>query len=252
VSTGIPYLDEHWSVTTGCWPEFACWAHCWARGMAKRFAGGDFKPTFHHERLHDPLHWRKPRRIGVSFCGDLFVGGITDEEIAAVFNVMATTPRHQFLVLTKRSMRMVEWYRWVERLRGQVARGGNRMPHLFRPTPWPLGNVWAGVSVSTRADLLRLHHLRHVAARVRWVSAEPLLEDLGEIDLIGIDWLVVGAESTPGARPADIAWVRSLRDQALAAGVAFYHKQGPGDPGEPFHAPRLDGVVHAAMPGVRL
>src|SRR5512143_2231910 len=103
--TAIPYLDENWPIVTGCVPEFPCWKRCWARGMAHRF-GRDFTPTFHPDKLVQPMRWRKPRRVGVAFTGDLFADGITDYDIATVFGAMGGVSRHQYFIITKRAERM--------------------------------------------------------------------------------------------------------------------------------------------------
>jgi protein gp37 len=270
MSTGISYHDETWNPTTGCLPGLPCWCRCWARGMTARFHGGAFAPTFHADRLAKPRHWKKPRHIGVSFMGDLFADGITDEQIAAVFGVMAACPRHTFVVLTKRAARMAAWF---QQRQCEIDAGGLCLeatarfgalaplhPRDFGPD-WPLPNVWLGVSISTQADAdARIPHLLRCPAKVRWVSVEPMIGPV-RLNLFSmgpdymlthelLSWVVCGAESGAGARPMDIAWARHLREQCSEADVAFYYKQGPGDPGKPFALPRLDGVQHVAFPVV--
>lgn len=213
--TKIPYLERLWHPTTGC--GRGC-PGCWAQSLViRRLAGtmkglpsnntggGAFRPTFHADRLADPLRAKKPQVIGVSFLGDLFDPGISSEQIAAVFGVMAAS-RHTFIVLTKQAERMAAWGKWVCRMNRPDdlhLRGGDaaydicqvqasfladddRIPvgHAGR---WPLPNVWLGVSVTNQADAdERLPHLLRTPAAHRWVSVEPMV---GPIDLTRIPLL---------------------------------------------------------------
>jgi protein gp37 len=170
-----------------------------------RYARG-FAVTTHEDLLETPLRWVKPRHVYVSFMGDLFHDEVPDEFIARVFEVMAHSPRHRFHLLTKRPERLV-------RLSPQL--------------PWP-ANVWAGVTVEDAAHQWRADLLRRVPAAVRYLVLEPLLEPLDHLDLDGIGWVILGGESGPGARPLQAEWVRSVRDQCVAAGVPFYFKQWGG------------------------
>jgi protein gp37 len=208
------------------------------------------------ERLADPLRWKRPRRIFVNSMSDLFHEKLEDAQIAAVFGVMAAAPRHTFQVLTKRARRMCEWFEWIAggadtpanicaqhadleltgvghqiwgRARGAVMRGER---------PWPLPNVWIGVSVENQdAADERIPEILETPAAVRFISAEPLLGPLdiatyldpagapcGETNAI-LDWVIVGAESGHGARPCDVRWIRAIRDQCEAAGVPLWLKQ---------------------------
>jgi len=229
------------------------------------------------EHLADPLRWRRPRKVFVNSMSDLFHEKLTNEEIAAVFGVMAAAPRHTFQILTKRAKRMRDWFRWIERdgvsarepllsCELHAARHGVIFPTGTKPALcWPLPNVWLGVSVEDqrRADE-RIPLLLETPAAVRFVSAEPLL---GPVNLErylpclppcgppidhgpALSWVIVGAESGPGARPMQEDWARSIRDQCAAAGVAFHFKQTV-DPvnGKKTHLPVLDGVRHNAFPG---
>ena len=264
--TGIVYLDAVWNVTKGCTPELPCWARCWARGMSvrlkaagvPRYADG-FAPRFNREVLAEPLHMKRPRRIGVSFMGDLFADGITDEQIAAVFGVMAACPQHTFMILTKRPARMRAWFDYVQRPRSAVetpdvvvqavAHGMiegfpvHPVKRSLYARPWPLPNVWLGVSVSTQADVdARLPLLLASPAALRFVSVEPLLapvtlsayylatkmpggrypfptlEEEYRTKLVDlIDLVIVGGESGADARPLHPAWVRALRDECAAS-----------------------------------
>lgn len=137
---------------------------------------------------------------------DLFHDDVPPEFIAQVFEVIRQTPQHTYQVLTKRAQRL-------SRIAGEL--------------DWP-SNLWMGVSVETRRYAFRIDHLRKVPAAVRFVSAEPLLGPLGELDLAGIDWVIAGGESGAGARPMELEWVTELRDRCTAAGVAFFFKQWGG------------------------
>ena len=264
MSSAIPYLDVNWPVTTGCLPDFPCWQRCWARAMDHRFAHvgnvvGTFKPTFHAGRLAQPLHWRKPRRVGVAFTGDLFVDGITDEQIAAVFGVMAACPQHTFYVITKRAERMAAWFArdvdWPAEC-GEAASSalgeGGFTAIAYLPLAWPLPNVVLLVSVSTEPEAEeRIKWLLRCPAAVHGVSAEPLLGpiDFGRLryhltrpGTEGVNWVVAAAESGPRARPLNLDWVRKIRDDCAENGCAFSFKNQTG-------YPPLDGVVHNALPG---
>ncbi len=267
---------------------------------------------FFPERLAMPLRWKRPRRIFVSSQSDLFHDDLTNEQIAAVFGVMAAAPHHTFQVLTKRARRMREWFEWAAGEFADRQRDIACAPHTFRsmlsaafellgrPSKqaldaawhahdadlWPLPNVWLGVSTENQAAAdERIPELLRTPAAVRWISAEPLLgplkcRSLDVEHLPRLSWIVAGCESGPGARPCDVAWLRSLRDQCAAAGVAFFLKQavlsnrgihcedqhhdhddgcptcqaitpGPGShrkAGGVIGLPYLDGVQHAEMP----
>ena len=214
----------------------------------------------HPERLEIPLRWRKPRRVFVNSMSDLFHEQVPDEFIAAIFGTMAAAPQHTFQVLTKRPKRMIEWFQWVveqdhdsgydsgdtipgrlaccwEALRHEVLHhpdgdsGPIHMKYAADPNgPWPLPNVHLGVSVENQETVdKRIPLLLETPAAVRFVSAEPLL---GLIDLsphikagAGIDQVIVGGESGPGARPMHPQWARSIRDQCIEMDVAFFFKQ---------------------------
>jgi protein gp37 len=175
--------------------------------------------------LGKPLHWRRPRRIFLNSISDTFHESVKDEWIDRIFAVMALCPQHTFLCLTKRAERM---QRWATRTSGNhCVEALNIGTGHVRSGSWidPLENAWFGVSVENQAALERVEHLRRTPAAVRFISAEPLLEDLGRINLDGISLVIVGGESGPGARPMHPAWVRSLRDQCIEAEVPFHFKQ---------------------------
>ena len=210
---GIGWAEESWNPTTGCTKISPGCAHCWAERMAwrlqgmgqKRYVSG-FRVTTHADLLEKPLHWAKPRLVYVSFMGDLFHDEVPDEFIERVFDVMVRSPQHRFHLLTKRP----------ERLAAMSSR-----------LPWP-AKVWAGVTVEDAAHRGRADWLRQTGAAVKYLVLEPLLGPVDAIDLSGIDWVILGGESGPGARPVHIDWVRSVRDQCLDAGVPFYFKQWGG------------------------
>lgn len=239
--SGIEWTEATWNPTTGCDRTSPGCENCYALTLAKRLkamgslkyqADGDprtsgpgFKLTTHEDALAIPHSWRAPRMIFVNSMSDLFHPDVPFAFIERVFDVMASTPRHTYQVLTKRSKRLAQI-------------GGD--------LPWP-DNVWMGVSVESAKYSFRLDHLRTVGATVRFVSAEPLLGPLDDLNLAGIDWLIAGGESGAGARPMDTAWVRSLRDQCHGAGVSFFFKQWGGR--TPKAGGReLDGALHDELP----
>lgn len=277
----IEWTDATWNPVRGCTKISPGCKHCYAETFAERWRGipghayeRGFDPRFAPDQLDAPLRWRKPRRVFVNSMSDLFHEAFTDEQIASVYGVMAVCRQHTFQILTKRATRRrLLCSRMVT---GRVAKWGERagcsLPDIgwlhaevFRhdvqrsglcagsgaTTVWPLPNVWEGVSVEDRKyGLPRIEELRQTPAAVRFLSCEPLLEDLGEIDLTGIDWVIAGAESGRGARPMHEDWVRSLRDQCAAAGVRFFYKQRL-ERGRKVSLPMLDGAQHAEWPVAR-
>lgn len=263
--TGIEWTDATWNPIRGCSRVSEGCRNCYAERVAARFSGpgqpyeglvrisktlDGVKPIgwngtvrFVDKHLADPLRWKKPRRVFVNSMSDLFHESLTNEQIAAVFGVMAAAPQHTFQVLTKRARRMREWFEWVRCQRGQTARSVCSQiasPLVKRPwdfamgdRSWPLPNVWLGVSVENQAAAERIPELLATPAAVRWISAEPLI---GPVNLAAsspnarslaedLDWVVAGCESGPGARPCDVEWLRYLRDQSKRAGVPFFLKQ---------------------------
>jgi protein gp37 len=186
------------------------------------------------DKLEEPLHWREPRMIFVNSVSDLFHENLPDEAIDRVFAVMALCPQHTFQVLTKRAERMHRYCYFRNEDHGNQAKRqiwpwmrqwiGGKMQH-DGVIQWPPPNVWLGVSVEDKPRKDRIDWLRKVPAAVRFVSFEPLLEDLGDVDLNGIHWGIVGFESGPRARAGDIVWARSLLVQMRLAGVAPFIKQ---------------------------
>ena len=209
----IEWTDATWNPVTGCTQVSPGCDHCYALTFAERFRnvpkhpyeqGFDLK--LHPDRLELPLKWHKPKRIFVNSMSDLFHKDIPDAYIFNIFQTMIKADWHIFQILTKRSARLAQL--------------GPRLP--WAP------NIWVGVSVETDRYYWRVNHLRQVPAAIRFISAEPLLGPLENLNLEGIHWLISGGESGHGNRPCNPEWVRSLRDQCLDAKVAFFHKQWGG------------------------
>jgi protein gp37 len=253
----IEWTDATWNPVTGCTRVSPGCDHCYALTLAERFRGTPghyfehgFDVQLRPDKLDQPLRWKKPRKVFVNSMSDLFHKDIPDEYIARVFAVMALAPRHTFQVLTKRHGRMrslLSSPEWSELLVDVQLTDDEHWPRDLDPEQ-PLPNVWLGVSAEDQHwATIRLDALRQTPAAVRFVSMEPLLGAI-ETDLAGIDWVIVGGESGRGARPMNLDWARSIRDQCAAAGVAFHYKQqGSGD-GGPKSRRDLDGRTWDEFP----
>jgi protein gp37 len=214
----IEWTDATWNPVRGCTKITPGCDHCYAETFAERFRGVKGHPyeqgfdlRLVPDKLAEPLRWKTPRTIFVNSMSDLFHKDVPDEYVEEVCRVMERANWHTYQVLTKRSSRMRNL---LQTRLGYAA----KLPH-----------VWWGVSVEDRAHgLPRVEHLRQAPAAVRFLSVEPLLEDLGELNLEGISWVIVGGESGPGARPMEKAWVESIRRQCEGAGVPFFFKQWGG------------------------
>lgn len=243
--SGIEWTEATWNPVTGCSKVSPGCAHCYAETLSRRF--GRTKKAWtpenalenvrlHPERLNQPSRWRQSRVIFVNSMSDLFHELVPDVFIGKVFSAMAAAPQHTYQVLTKRPERMASV---VPRLYEEIDGLG----------PDPLPHVWLGTSIENRRFVDRADAVRRTPATVRFVSAEPLLGPVAtELDLTGIDWLIVGGESGPGHRRLELAWVRDLRDRAEAEGVAFFFKQAAG-PRPGMHR-MLDGRTWDEMPPV--
>jgi protein gp37 len=221
-NSSIEWTQSTWNPTTGCDRVSSGCDNCYALKLAGRLkkmgqpryqvdgndktSGPGFGVTMHPDSLDVPRRWARPRLIFVNSMSDLFHAKVPLDYIQDVFSVMEETPQHTYQILTKRSLR--------------VARVADKLP-------WP-SNVWMGVSVEDAEQLKRVAHLRSVPAAVRFISAEPLLGSLAEIDLTDIHWVIAGGESGHRARPVDAEWVRSLRDKSNEQGVPFFFKQWGG------------------------
>ncbi len=235
-SSSIEWTDATWNPVTGCTKITRGCDHCYAERFSERFRGtpghpfeNGFDLTLRPDRLSQPFSWKRPRRIFVNSMSDLFHKKIPRTFIDKVFDTMEAADRHVFQVLTKRSSLMRNYLRY--RYGGGVA---------------PV-HVWCGVSVEDHLATARIRHLKSAPASVRFLSIEPLLGSVGEIDLEGISWVIVGGESGPKARPMKEEWVLDIRDMCKEQGVHFFFKQWgglrPKSGGR-----RLEGVEHNAMP----
>ncbi len=231
--SAIEWTDATWNPTRGCVEISPGCDHCYARTFAERWRGvpghayeQGFDLRLVPEKLAEPIRWTRPRRVFVDSMSDLFQKGVPHDYIDQVFATMGIASWHTFQVLTKRPARAL---RWAERAPGRVRDvWALRTVDRFWPgLPFP--NVQIGVSVEDRRHgLPRVRLLRDIPAAVRFLSIEPLLEELGPLDLSGIGWVIVGGESGPGARPMDPEWVRAIRDQCVAERVPFFFKQWGG------------------------
>lgn len=232
--TKIPWTDETWNPVSGCSPISAGCKNCYANRMSKRLAGRfgyppaprNFDVTFHPDKLDQPLHWKKPRRIFPCSMGDLFHEDVPDEWIDRVFDVIQSAWWHTFQILTKRPERALEWCCQSGRM--------------------PLPNVWLGVTAENQEQAnKRILILLQIPAAVRFVSVEPMLSEVNltnqpwwdhrpEYDYWKavypwarktLDWVIVGAETGPGKRPMNLDWARSVRDQCVRAGIPFFFKK---------------------------
>ncbi len=233
----IEWTDATWNPIRGCTKISPGCAHCYAETFAERFRGvarhpyqQGFDLRLVPEKLADPLRWRSPRMVFVNSMSDLFHQDVPDAYIQDVVEVMLRAEWHTYQVLTKRSARMRELLQT-----GLCAAAA-------------AAHIWWGVSVENRRDgLPRVEDLRASPAATRFLSVEPLLEDLGLFDLTGIHWVIAGGESGPGARPLNKDWITAIRDQCLAAGVPFFFKQWGGTrKGKTGRS--LDGRTHDEIP----
>lgn len=244
-TTTIEWTDATWNPVTGCTKISAGCDHCYAETFAERFRGttghyfeNGFDVQLRPDKLDAPRHWKKPRKVFVNSMSDLFHDDVPEDYIAQVWTVMAATPQHTYQILTKRHARMrsvvrrIAWRTATTEERQRGVRGSvayvqpneDLNDHLGAPRVLP--NVWLGVSTENQrwADI-RITALLETPTAIRWISAEPLL---GPIDLLAytdLDWVVVGGESGPGARPMHPHWARALRDQCAFFDIPFLFKQ---------------------------
>lgn len=213
-SSRIEWTEQTWNPTTGCTKISPGCKHCYAETMAKRLQAmgapgydNGFQLSLMENRLEQPLRRRKPTIYFVNSMSDLFHEEIPDGFLDRVFSVIKETPHHTYQILTKRSKRM----------------------HSYFSRQVVPDNVWLGVSVEDRQyGIPRIDDLRTVDSTVQFISAEPLLEDLGKINLAGIHWIIVGGESGPKARPMNAEWVENIHHQCKRSGTAFFFKQWGG------------------------
>ena len=209
-TTKIEWTDKTWNPVTGCTKISPGCAHCYAEVMTRRlkamglekYANG-FDVTLHEECLGEPLTWKQPHTIFVCSMSDLFHKDVSFDFVDKVMNTIRLTPQHRYQLLTKRAERMAEYF-------------------LTHDVP---GNVWLGVTVEAQSSKSRIDCLRVLDAPIRFLSCEPLIEDLGELDLSNINWVIVGGESGPQARPMKREWIDSIQEQTEAQGSLFFFKQ---------------------------
>jgi protein gp37 len=235
-NSSIEWTEATWNPVTGCSKISIGCQNCYAERMAYRLQAmrqpnyiDGFKVRTHEKVLSLPLRWKKSRKIFVNSMSDLFHEEVSVSFISKVFRTMENAPHHIFQILTKRSENLKE---------------------LSKCLPWP-NNVWMGVTVENNRYLQRIDDLRNIPARIKFISFEPLLGPITNINLTNIDWVVVGGESGPEARPMSPSWVKYLRNQCLAANVPFFFKQWGG-----FNKKKagrmLDGRTWDEMPDLSL
>ena len=209
-TTKIEWTERTWNPITGCTKLSEGCAHCYAEVMSRRLCAmgnpkyvNGFKSTIHHEALKEPFNWEKPSTIFVCSMSDLFHKDVPFEFIDKVFSVIKDTPQHNYQILTKRAERMAEYFET------------RKIPH----------NVWIGVTVENEDTKSRIDDIRCLDAIVKFLSCEPLLGDLGELNLEGVNWIIVGGESGSQARPMKEEWVLNIKRQADANNIPFFFKQ---------------------------
>ncbi|PIQ95984.1 MAG: hypothetical protein COV67_11950 [Nitrospinae bacterium CG11_big_fil_rev_8_21_14_0_20_56_8] len=213
IKSSIEWTESTWNPVTGCTKISSGCKFCYAERMALRLQAmgslnykNGFNLTLQPHALEAPLKWKKPQLIFVNSMSDLFHDNVPLDFIQQVFEVMVRSSQHQFQVLTKRA---------------------NRLEKLSNKLPWP-NNIWMGVSIENRDSLFRIDHLRRTNALIKFLSLEPLLGPLPDMNLKGVQWVIVGGESGPGARPMRKTWVLDIQEQCRRANVPFFFKQWGG------------------------
>lgn len=209
-TTKIEWTDKTWNPITGCSKRSTGCLHCYAEVMARRlkamgqekYANG-FTVTLHKRCLNEPLTWRGKHNIFVCSMSDIFHEDVPFDFVDRMFDIIRSTPQHRYQILTKRAERMAEYFK-------------------TRSIP---DNVWLGVTVEAKSSRFRIDLLRNLSASVKFLSCEPLVEDIGNIDLTGIDWVIVGGESGPQARPMKEEWALNIMKQVEDQGARFFFKQ---------------------------
>ena len=246
--SSIEWTEMTWNPVTGCTKVSQGCKNCYAERMAKRLQGmgvwqyrDGFKVTLAPQVLAQPLSWKRPRFVFVNSMSDLFHEQVPIGYIQQAFEIMKSTPEHTYQILTKRSERLVA---------------------LSRELEWP-GNVWMGVSVENQQTTFRVRHLLRSGAKTKFLSVEPLIGPTGKLPLNGIDWVIVGGESGPRARPMKKGWIHAIRSQCEQCSIPFFFKQWGKpefnedstdptiDKSHPLHAKggcQLDGGVFRELP----
>jgi protein gp37 len=244
LQSAIEWTDATWNPVTGCTEVSPGCDHCYAKTFAERWRGTKDHPyeqgfdlKLWPARLEYPLLWKKPRRIFTNSMSDLFHKDVPDDFILQVFGVMARANWHNFQVLTKRPSRLL-------RLAPKITQ--SLKAFTSQAHPWP-AHIWLGVSIETIQYAWRVEQLRRVPAAIRFISAEPLLGSLEDLNLADIHWVIAGGESGPRHRPCDPAWIRGLRDKCQALQIAFFFKQWGGRSPKS-HGRLLDGSTWNEYP----
>lgn len=206
----IEWTNKSWNPVTGCSKISEGCRHCYAEVMARRLKAmgqnkynNGFQVTTHEDCLKEPLSWNKPQMIFVCSMGDLFHEKVSDSFIDKVMDTIEKTPQHRYQLLTKRAERMAAYF------------SNHSIPN----------NAWIGVTVECKSSLYRIDFIRSIDASVRFLSCEPLVEDLGVMDLTGINWIIVGGESGMQARPMKEKWALNVKQQAANLNIPFFFKQ---------------------------
>lgn len=230
----IEWTEKTWNPVTGCDKISPGCKYCYAERMAIRLAGRfgypkdrPFAVTLHPDRLIQPHEWKNPKMVFVNSMSDLFHPDIPFDFLHEIWSVMSVVNRHTYQILTKRPDDMIQ-----REIFGVIK---------------VLDNVWLGTSIENQEYLWRMEHLKETPAAVRFISFEPLLDSVGEIDLSDIHWVIVGGESGPRARPMNPDWVREIRDQCIEQKVPFFFKQWGGVRKNNFGR-ELDGKIYDEYP----
>lgn len=209
-TTKIEWTDKTWNPITGCTKKSTGCLHCYAEVMSRRLKAmgqekyvNGFAVTLHERCLKEPLSWKGNHNIFVCSMSDIFHEDVPFGFVDKIFNVIKQTPQHRYQILTKRAERMAEYF------------ANHSIPE----------NVWLGVTVEAKSSRFRIDLLRNLPASVKFLSCEPLVEDLGELNMAGIDWVIVGGESGPQARPMQESWVLNIHRQVEKQGARFFFKQ---------------------------
>ena len=247
-NTSIEWTEITWNPTTGCTKISEGCKNCYAEAMSKRLKAmghekysEGFKFKTHSDSLVEPYNWKKPKVVFVNSMSDLFHQNMPLPFLKAIFDVMIDTPQHTYQVLTKRA---------------------EKLKHYAEHLNWS-DNIWLGVSVESQKEIKRIDFLREIPAKIKFLSIEPLIAPITDLDLTSIDWVIVGGESGPKARPINKEWVDYIHNQCKVYNVPFFFKQwgkpqfnhDSGDPtiskDHPMHAKggcQLDGNIYKEMP----
>lgn len=230
--TKIEWTECSWNPITGCTKVSDGCKNCYAERLSKRLVAmknpryyNGFNVTIHKDLIDAPRSWKTPRKIFVNSMSDLFHEDVPDNVILSIFKTMNECPQHQFQILTKRPERLV------------------LLNNKIKWTP----NIWMGVTVESKKYLDRINCLRDTEAYIKFISAEPLISDLPNLDLTGIDWIIVGGESGPGARQIEKEWVLNIKEKAREYGSAFFFKQWGGT-NKKKNGRELDGKTYSEYP----